>query len=111
MDSPESIVDGAIAHHVRMIKEFGGVPGVRPERLAEGYQASKPPESPLGLCHSAHSVTVRTTGGRRAARRLWVPLLFCVFFVSCFFGVFLLLRPAGFLLMAGLRSAWPRFRV
>ena len=38
MDAPEAIVEGALAHHVRMIREFAGVPGVKPERLAEGYQ-------------------------------------------------------------------------
>ena len=38
MDDPESIVEGALGHHVRMINEFKGVPGVMPERLAEGMQ-------------------------------------------------------------------------
>lgn len=38
MDDPHSIVEGALGHHIRMINEFKGVPGVMPERLAEGMQ-------------------------------------------------------------------------
>ena len=38
MDDPQSIVEGALGHHVRMINEFKGVPGVKPDRLAEGMQ-------------------------------------------------------------------------
>ena len=38
MDGPNSIVEGALGHHIRMINEFKGVPGVMPERLAEGMQ-------------------------------------------------------------------------
>jgi hypothetical protein len=38
MDGPEEIVEGALSHHVRMINEFKGVPGVKPDRLAEGMQ-------------------------------------------------------------------------
>ncbi|CAL8466621.1 g6157 [Coccomyxa elongata] len=38
MDAPEEIVEGALSHHVRMIIEFKGVPGVKPDRLAEGMQ-------------------------------------------------------------------------
>ncbi|BDA41096.1 S-adenosyl-L-methionine-dependent tRNA 4-demethylwyosine synthase [Coccomyxa sp. Obi] len=38
MDAPEEIVEGALSHHVRMINEFKGVPGVKPDRLAEGMQ-------------------------------------------------------------------------
>ena len=41
MDDPESIVEGALGHHVRMINEFKGVPGVMPERLAEGMQVMR----------------------------------------------------------------------
>eukprot|EP00008_Paramoeba_atlantica_P001700 CAMPEP_0201502540 /NCGR_PEP_ID=MMETSP0151_2-20130828/84187_1 /ASSEMBLY_ACC=CAM_ASM_000257 /TAXON_ID=200890 /ORGANISM="Paramoeba atlantica, Strain 621/1 / CCAP 1560/9" /LENGTH=633 /DNA_ID=CAMNT_0047896141 /DNA_START=2992 /DNA_END=4893 /DNA_ORIENTATION=- len=37
MDPPEMIVDGAIANHVKMINEFKGARGVKPERLAEAY--------------------------------------------------------------------------
>ena len=38
MDDAHSIVEGALGHHIRMINEFKGVPGVMPERLAEGMQ-------------------------------------------------------------------------
>ena len=38
MDDPHSIVEGALGFHIRMINEFKGVPGVLPERLAEGMQ-------------------------------------------------------------------------
>ena len=36
MDPPEDIVTGAIQYHRGMIKEMRGVPGVKPERIAEG---------------------------------------------------------------------------
>ncbi|CAI7774193.1 unnamed protein product [Closterium sp. NIES-53] len=35
VDEPEDIVEGALAGHVQMIKQMKGVPGVKPERLAE----------------------------------------------------------------------------
>ena len=38
MDDPETIVAGALDHHLRMINEFKGVPGVKSERVAEGMQ-------------------------------------------------------------------------
>jgi tRNA wybutosine-synthesizing protein 1 len=38
MDDPETIVNGAIENHYKMIKEAKGVPGVKPERLAEAFQ-------------------------------------------------------------------------
>jgi len=38
MDDPHSIVEEALGFHIRMINEFKGVPGVMPERLAEGMQ-------------------------------------------------------------------------
>ena len=41
MDNPESIVEGALEHHMRMINEFKGVPGVMPKRLAEGMQVMR----------------------------------------------------------------------
>lgn len=37
MDEPEMIVEGAIANHYSLIKQFKGVPGVKPERFAEGF--------------------------------------------------------------------------
>lgn len=45
MDAPADIVAGALEQHVRMIHEFRGVPGVKPERLAEGMQVSKGPHN------------------------------------------------------------------
>ena len=42
MDHPEEIVKGALSHHVRMINEFKGAPGVKPDRLAEGMQVATP---------------------------------------------------------------------
>ncbi|KAG1668501.1 S-adenosyl-L-methionine-dependent tRNA 4-demethylwyosine synthase [Nymphon striatum] len=38
MDQPELIINGALENHYKMIKEFKGVPGVQPERLAEGMK-------------------------------------------------------------------------
>ncbi|KAK9867791.1 hypothetical protein WJX84_004895 [Apatococcus fuscideae] len=38
MDDPNMIVEGAIEMHRKMIKEYRGVPGVKPERIAEGMQ-------------------------------------------------------------------------
>ncbi|XP_035221680.1 S-adenosyl-L-methionine-dependent tRNA 4-demethylwyosine synthase TYW1-like isoform X2 [Stegodyphus dumicola] len=38
MDNPEEIVDLALKSHYSMIKEFKGVPGVKPERLSEGME-------------------------------------------------------------------------
>ncbi|GJP48014.1 hypothetical protein CLOM_g7255 [Closterium sp. NIES-68] len=35
VDEPEDIVEGALAGHVQMIRQMKGVPGVKPERLAE----------------------------------------------------------------------------
>ena len=53
MDDPHTIVEGALGHHVRMINEFKGVPGVMPERLAEGMQVSfQHPPAPLLGQHS-----------------------------------------------------------
>nr|CAD7570233.1 unnamed protein product [Timema californicum] len=39
MDQPEEILAGALDAHYKMINQFKGVPGVKPERLAEGFQA------------------------------------------------------------------------
>lgn len=36
MDDPVDIVNGALDQHTKMIKQMKGVPGVKPERLAEG---------------------------------------------------------------------------
>lgn len=36
MDNPDIIVQGALENHYQMIKQFRGVPGVKPERLSEG---------------------------------------------------------------------------
>jgi len=38
MDPPEQIVEAALAAHGDMVKQMRGVPGVLPERLAEGMQ-------------------------------------------------------------------------
>lgn len=38
MDRPEAIVSDAIQEHIKMINEFKGVPGVKSERLVEGYK-------------------------------------------------------------------------
>lgn len=35
MEEPETIVDGAMEQHYKMIRSFKGVPGVKPERFAE----------------------------------------------------------------------------
>ncbi|XP_035690787.1 S-adenosyl-L-methionine-dependent tRNA 4-demethylwyosine synthase TYW1-like isoform X2 [Branchiostoma floridae] len=35
MDDPQAILDGAMKNHYNLIKQFKGVPGVKPERLAE----------------------------------------------------------------------------
>lgn len=37
MDEPEMIVKQAIENHYGMIKQFKGVPGVQPEKFAEGF--------------------------------------------------------------------------
>jgi len=39
MDSAEFILQGALDNHYKMINEFKGVPGVLPEKLAEGMEA------------------------------------------------------------------------
>ncbi|XP_063216466.1 S-adenosyl-L-methionine-dependent tRNA 4-demethylwyosine synthase TYW1-like isoform X2 [Bacillus rossius redtenbacheri] len=39
MDQPEDILQEALDSHYRMINQFKGVPGVQPERLAEGLRA------------------------------------------------------------------------
>ncbi|XP_023343071.1 S-adenosyl-L-methionine-dependent tRNA 4-demethylwyosine synthase [Eurytemora carolleeae] len=39
MDDAEMILNGALENHYKMINEFKGVPGVLPEKLAEGMQA------------------------------------------------------------------------
>lgn len=38
MDEPEMILNGALENHYKMIKQMKGVPGVLPERYAEGFQ-------------------------------------------------------------------------
>lgn len=38
MDEPEVILQQAMQNHYKMINEFKGVPGVKPERLAEGMR-------------------------------------------------------------------------
>ncbi|KAG8222636.1 hypothetical protein J437_LFUL011912 [Ladona fulva] len=39
MDDPESIVNGALENHYKMINQFKGVPGIIKERLQEGMEA------------------------------------------------------------------------
>jgi len=39
MDDAETIIQGALDNHYKMINEFKGVPGVLPDKLAEGMQA------------------------------------------------------------------------
>jgi len=46
MDAPDYIVQQAVDSHVKMVKEFSGVPGVKPARLSEGY---KPQHCALSL--------------------------------------------------------------
>ena len=41
MDSPQDIVEAAVDNHVKMIKEYKGVPGVKSTRLEEGYKVSE----------------------------------------------------------------------
>jgi tRNA wybutosine-synthesizing protein 1 len=36
MDDPQTILDGALSHHVNLIRQFKGVPGVKAERFDEG---------------------------------------------------------------------------
>lgn len=38
MDPPDMIVEGALEAHRRMVREYAGVPGVRPDKVAEGLQ-------------------------------------------------------------------------
>ncbi|XP_033628293.1 S-adenosyl-L-methionine-dependent tRNA 4-demethylwyosine synthase TYW1-like [Asterias rubens] len=38
MDDPETILEGALQNHYKLMKEFKGVPGVKPERMAEAMQ-------------------------------------------------------------------------
>ena len=38
MDDAETIIEGALNNHYKMINEFKGVPGVLPEKLAEGMK-------------------------------------------------------------------------
>eukprot|EP00793_Prasinoderma_coloniale_P001344 PRCOL_00005119-RA len=38
MDPPDELVAGVLEQHRRMIREFGGVPGVQPQRLKEGLE-------------------------------------------------------------------------
>lgn len=38
MDDPNTIYQGALENHVGLIKQFKGVPGVQPERFAEGLE-------------------------------------------------------------------------
>ncbi len=40
MDPPDTIVEGALEAHRRMVREYAGVPGVRPDKVAEGLQVS-----------------------------------------------------------------------
>jgi len=46
MDPPDMIVRRAVESHVKMVKEFRGVPGVKPARLEEGF---KPAHCALSL--------------------------------------------------------------
>eukprot|EP00057_Strongylocentrotus_purpuratus_P019220 XP_011673694.1 PREDICTED: S-adenosyl-L-methionine-dependent tRNA 4-demethylwyosine synthase [Strongylocentrotus purpuratus] len=39
MDDAESIVEGALKNHYNLIKQFKGVPGVKPERMKEAMKA------------------------------------------------------------------------
>ncbi len=38
MNDAETIIEGALNAHYKMINEFKGVPGVLPEKLAEGMK-------------------------------------------------------------------------
>ncbi|GIL57225.1 hypothetical protein Vafri_12433 [Volvox africanus] len=38
MDPPDTIVETALDLHTRMVREYSGVPGVKPEAVAEGLQ-------------------------------------------------------------------------
>lgn len=38
MDDPETVIQGAIQNHHNMIKQFRGVPGVKPERFKEAHE-------------------------------------------------------------------------
>jgi len=38
MDDPETLVNGAMENHYKMIKEAKGIPGVKKERLAEAFE-------------------------------------------------------------------------
>jgi len=38
MDQPDQIIEKAIENHHQMIKQMKGVPGVKPERFAEGFR-------------------------------------------------------------------------
>ena len=38
MDPPDMILNGALEGHYKMIKQMKGVPGVLPERYAEGFK-------------------------------------------------------------------------
>jgi len=40
MDDAETILEGALENHYKMINEFKGVPGVLPDKLAEGMKAA-----------------------------------------------------------------------
>ena len=62
MDAPADIVAGALEQHVRMIHEFRGVPGVRPDRLAEGMQVRRGCQSRSQRCkHLSGCVWVSAT--------------------------------------------------
>lgn len=52
MDDPLTIVCGAIDNHVKMIKEYKGVPGVQAARLQEGFQVIRLPVT----CHTSIQV-------------------------------------------------------
>lgn len=41
MDSAFEIISKGVENHIRMIREFKGVPGVKEERLNEGYKVSE----------------------------------------------------------------------
>lgn len=38
MDSAREIIESGIEKHTKMIHEFKGVPGVKKERICEGYK-------------------------------------------------------------------------
>lgn len=40
MDEPDVIFQGALENHYKLIKQYKGVPGVKPERMDEAYRVA-----------------------------------------------------------------------